>query len=108
MDPSVIWPQPGRCRPPPTHSSNLPQPPYMVGRPTLEGPLDEELDSIPFQTYDIMRGSTKQKKRVFGGKSKATLRVCGKLKVFIRVVVTKEEANSNPAIDLADFLTPKK
>ena len=73
-------------------------PKYMVGRKVLPEELEEELKTTPFESYGLYRGQKNHP--LFGN----TLKVVGKFKGLVRVMLTADE----PALfDLATLLKPQ-
>ena len=70
---------------------------YMLDRRVLDGDLEEELKTTPFESYLLLRG---QKHGPFGN----TEKVVGKFKGLIRVMLNEDEP---PLFDLSNLLKPQ-
>jgi len=78
------------------------QPPdWAVGRKKLAEELEVELQTTPFETYSLMRGSTK-------GMMGSTLKVVGKLKGLVRVMLEEDEEPLLSPELMAQLLKPEK
>ncbi|TMW58885.1 hypothetical protein Poli38472_007030 [Pythium oligandrum] len=79
-------------------------PHYLRGRLLLDGSLEDELNTAPFESYPLFRGDMLVRKKFFGGASTPDFRSVGRFKGMIRLVKTKDEP---PLFDLDQFLTPQ-
>eukprot|EP01034_Spumella_vulgaris_P027083 gene27083-33756_t len=78
------------------------QPPeWSVGRKRLEAELEADLETTPFETYPLTRG---QVNSIFG----STLKVVGKLKGLVRVIMNKDEEPLLGKDLMEQLMSPKK
>lgn len=72
-------------------------PKYMKGRHVLPSELEDDLKTTPFETYDLTRG---KQNGMFG----STLKVVGRFKGLVRVMLAANEA---PLFDMDKLLKPQ-
>jgi hypothetical protein len=79
-------------------------PVWRIDRTELEGSIEEELLTTPFENFDLKLGSQNLKAgKGKDSKKQGTVRITGKFKGLIRVLKSKDEA---PLFDLQALLSP--
>lgn len=79
------------------------QPPaWSIGRKKLDAELEVELKTTPFETYNLVRGQTKGS--MFGN----TMKVVGRLKGLVRVMLTENEPSLLSEELMKQLLKPEK
>jgi hypothetical protein len=70
-----------------SEDDTIPDPDWMIGREKLEGDLEEELKTTPFETYDLHLGKAGMQGTFFGH----TLRKTGVFKGLIRIMENESD-----------------
>jgi hypothetical protein len=79
-------------------------PDWSIGRRKLDGDLEEELVTCPFETYELLRGKEGKAGAMF---SHSTKKVVGKFKGLIRIMVTEDQEPMFDEEMMEQLLKPK-